>query len=117
MDDSVDWIRAYRAAIDTGRGLPFRRYMDTDYGEAVSEAAEGRFTDLRRWSCRWHLPYDAEMLVDRAASVSVVASLEPEEKAGVLDGVRQLARTHPDLAGRPVVQFPYTTRILWWTRP
>lgn len=117
MDDSVDWVRAYHQAIDTGRGLPFRRYMDTDYGEVISEVADGLFTDLRRWSCRWTLPYDTEMLVDRAASVSVVAALEPREKRGVLDDVRRLTTTHPDLVGRAVVGFPYTTRVLWWTRP
>ena len=116
MDETVDWVRAYHRAIDTGRGLPFRRYVETDFGDAISEVGGGRFTDLQRYECRWTLPYDTEMLVDRAASVSVVASLEPEEKQGVLDDVRRLAATHPDLAGRPVIGFPYTTRVLRWTR-
>jgi hypothetical protein len=49
--------------------------------------------------------------VARAESVSVVGSLPPAEKEVVLDRVRDLARTHPDLAGRARFPFPYTTRV------
>jgi hypothetical protein len=43
--------------------------------------------------------------------VSVVGSLPPADKQRVLDRVRNLAATHPDLAGRDRFPFPYTTRV------
>ncbi len=51
--------------------------------------------------------------MSRAASVSVVGALPEAERAVVLDRVRNLARTHPQLAGRAVFPFPYTTRVFW----
>jgi hypothetical protein len=49
--------------------------------------------------------------VARAESVSVVGALSEDERARVLGRVRDLADTHPDLAGRPTFEFPYVTRV------
>jgi hypothetical protein len=54
--------------------------------------------------------------VARAASISVVASLPAAERDEVLRRIAELAATHPDLAGRPVIDFPYVTRVLWCHR-
>jgi hypothetical protein len=61
-------------------------------------------------------PFDADLLVARAASVSVVAALDEVEREVVLDRIRELARTHPDLAGRSSFGFPYGTRVFWCRR-
>ena len=52
----------------------------------------------------------------RAASISVVGALPDDERAEVLDRVRALTRTHPELAGRESFGFPYTTRVFWCYR-
>ena len=66
---------------------------------------------LELWTHDWLQPCDPDLLVARAESVSVVGSLPPADKQRVLDRVRHLADTHPDLAGRSSFPFPYTTRV------
>jgi hypothetical protein len=78
----------------------------------VAEA--GGFAPVELWSHAWEQPSDPDLLVARAESVSVVGSLPPEDKARVLDRIRDLAATHPDLAGRDRFPFPYVTRV-WRT--
>jgi SAM-dependent methyltransferase len=115
-DESVDWIQQFSEAIDVGAGLPFRRYDEHDYGEEITALAGTALGERGAYVCDWDQPCDAALLVQRAASVSVVAALDHDERAAVLARVEQLAATHPDLVGRPVFPFPYTTRVLWWQR-
>ncbi len=63
------------------------------------------------WTHDWVQPSDPDLLVTRAESVSVVGTLAPADKQRVLDRVRWLAETHPDLVGRDHFPFPYTTRV------
>jgi hypothetical protein len=56
-------------------------------------------------------PCDPDLLVARAESVSVVGALAEDDRAWVLSRIRDLARTHPDLAGRTTFGFPYVTRV------
>ena len=51
-----------------------------------------------------------------AVRASVVGAMAADERAEVLARVRDLARTHPDLAGRPTFGFPYTTAVWRTTR-
>jgi hypothetical protein len=113
-DRRVDWVRAFGDALDTGAGRPYDEYHGVDYGAVVDAA--GGFGPVQEWSFAWSQPCDPELLVARAASVSVVAALPVEERHEVLERVRRLAATHPDLAGRPVFPFPYTTRVFWCRR-
>jgi SAM-dependent methyltransferase len=110
-DRGVDWVRAFGDALDTGGERPYDAYHDVDYAAVVADA--GGFGPVEEWSFAWAQPYDPELLVARAASVSVVAALPAEERHLVLERVRRLTETHPDLAGRPVFPFPYTTRVFW----
>lgn len=52
-----------------------------------------------------------------AASRSYVIALSPEERAEVLDGVRELVATHPDTAGKDVIDLPYVTSAFRTIRP
>ena len=62
------------------------------------------------WEHDWEQLIDPELLVARAASVSVVAALPDERRREVLErGAPSWPTTHPDLAGRPLFGFPYTT--------
>lgn len=112
-DRRLDWVRQFTDLLVDDRSLerPFDAYHDVDYSVVV--AAAGGFTPVEVWSHKWEQACDEELLVARAASVSVVGALGPAERAAVLDRVRRLVRTHPDLAGRPSFPFPYTTRV-WW---
>ena len=71
---------------------------------------------MQVWHHAWDQPFDEDLLVARAESVSVVGTMAPDERVEVLGRVRDLARTHPDLAGRPTFGFPYTTAVWRTTR-
>jgi ubiquinone/menaquinone biosynthesis C-methylase UbiE len=113
-DRDVDWVRAFGDLLVDGPDMerPYDSYYDIDYAAVVAEA--GGFAPVELWSHAWEQPSDPDLLVARAESVSVVGSLRPEDKARVLDRIRDLAATHPDLAGRDRFPFPYVTRV-WRT--
>lgn len=110
-DRSVGWVRRFGDLLVDGPDAvrPYDSYYDVDYARVV--AAAGGFTPVEYWAHDWEQPCDPDLLVARAESVSVVGSLPPAEKEVVLDRIRDLARTHPDLAGRARFPFPYTTRV------
>jgi SAM-dependent methyltransferase len=113
-DRDADWVRAFGDLLVDGPDMerPYDSYYDVDYAAVV--AGSGGFAPVELWSHAWEQPSDPDLLVARAESVSVVGSLPPEDKARVLDRVRHLAETHPDLAGRDRFPFPYVTRV-WRT--
>jgi hypothetical protein len=104
-------VRAFGDLLVDGPGLerPYDSYYDVDYAAVVADA--GGFTPVEVWSHDWDQPCDPDLLVARAESVSVVGALPPAGKQRVLDRVRRLAATHPQLAGRDRFPFPYTTRV------
>jgi SAM-dependent methyltransferase len=116
-DRSVDWVRRFGELLVDGDGdRPFDRYHTVDYPAVVAEGGAGAFGPVEEWSTSWVQAFDADLLVARAASVSVVASLPEADRQVVLDRIRDLARTHPDLAGRASFDFPYGTRVFWCRR-
>jgi SAM-dependent methyltransferase len=112
-DRSHDWVRAFGDLLvdDPGAERPYDSYDDVDYAALVGSAGAGRFTPVELWTHAWEQPCDPDLLADRAESVSIVGALAADERARVLDRVRALARTHPELAGRPTFGFPYVTRV------
>jgi len=52
---------------------------------------------------------DAEGLAEVVASRSYVIDMDDKERAALMAAVRDLARTHPDLAGRETFEVPYLT--------
>jgi SAM-dependent methyltransferase len=112
-DRSYDWVRAVGDLLVDGPEVerPYDSYYDVDYAALVGSAGADGFTPVELWTQPWEQPCDPELLVDRAESVSVVGALAQDERARVLDRVRDLARTHPDLAGRQAFGFPYVTRV------
>jgi ubiquinone/menaquinone biosynthesis C-methylase UbiE len=105
------WVRRFGDLLVDGPDAerPYDSYYDVDYAAVV--AAAGGFTPIELWAHAWEQPCDEDLLVARAESVSVVGALPDGERAVVLDRVRDLARTHPDLAGRSSFGFPYVTRV------
>lgn len=111
-DRGVAWVRAFGdLLVDGDLERPYDSYDGVDYAAVV--AAAGGFTPLEVWHVAWEQDVDEDLLVDRAASVSVVGAMPPPRRAAVLDRVRTLARTHPDLAGRSRFGFPYRTAVHW----
>ncbi len=112
-DIEVEWVRRFGDLLDTGRGRPYDVYYEADWAARAEAEGSGAFTVGGRFESRWEQPCDPELLVARAASVSVVASLPDDERQEVLDRVRHLASTDPELVGRAHFAFPYTTRVAW----
>ncbi|HET6953478.1 MAG TPA: class I SAM-dependent methyltransferase [Acidimicrobiales bacterium] len=110
-DRSHDWVRQFGDMLVDGPDAerPYDSYYEVDYAAVVAEA--GGFTPVELWAHAWEQPSDTDLLVARAESVSVVGALPPDQRAVVLDRIRTLARTHPELAGRDRFPFPYTTRV------
>jgi hypothetical protein len=110
-DRRHDWVRRFGDLLVDGPDLqrPYDSYYDVDYAAVVAEA--GGFTAVQLWTHDWAQPSGPDLLVTRAESVSVVGNLPPADKQRVLDRVRRLTETHPELAGRDHFPFPYTTRV------
>jgi ubiquinone/menaquinone biosynthesis C-methylase UbiE len=118
-DRSVDWVNEFGNLLVDGDGdgaaeRPYDSYYDVDYTRLIADSSDG-FGPAEMWSHEWSQPFDEDLLVARAASVSVVGLLDERGREVVCDRVRRLARTHPDLAGRGWFPFPYLTRVWWCT--
>ncbi len=114
-DRSRAWVREFgEMLVDGDLDRPYDNYYEVDYPAIV--AAAGGYTPLELFEVDWEQMVDPELLVARAASISVVGALPDAERAEVLDRVRDFAHTHPELEGREWFGFPYTTRVFWCYR-
>lgn len=109
-DESVPWVRELTDVTEffTTR-RPHHHRSRTAF--AADVAAAGGFDEVTLAAFRYAQVLDEDGLAARAASQSNVASMEPADRARVLDAVRWLARTHPDLAGRETFELPYDTEV------
>jgi hypothetical protein len=55
-------------------------------------------------------------VLDRLASMSVVAAAPPEVRDRLTADVAEVLRTDPETAGRDVITLPYTTELHWLRR-
>lgn len=109
-DESVDWVReltertgVYEA--DRPHHTPTRARFAADI------AAAGGYTPVEVATFRHEQELDEELLVERVRSQSWIGAMAPAEQEAVLDQVRDLTRTHPDLAGRDRFSLPYDTEV------
>ncbi|HEY2592380.1 MAG TPA: class I SAM-dependent methyltransferase [Chloroflexota bacterium] len=97
-DERVDWVR---------------RLGDTIHGDGDRRAPEpvvgGWFAPLERRDVEWQYRTTPSALLDMVASRSYVITLPAPQRAAVLDDVRRLVDTHPDLAGAAEIVVPYVT--------
>lgn len=112
-DHSEAWIREWTHVVDSlalGESVrPYHRHQDTDWDEVV--AAAGGFGPVESHQFDNPQTGTPDGLVERARSMSYVASLDAERQATVLDAVRELVATHPDLVGHEQFPFPYRTHV------
>lgn len=107
-DTEVPWVRAWGdLLVDGDLDRPYEWYYGVDYAAVIDTS--GRFGPVEVVEASWAQPVDEHLVVDRAASVSVMAALDDMARAEVLDRVQDLCRNHPDLAGRDRWDFPYRT--------
>ena len=109
-DASVDWVRRFEDVMVAAAGnKPYEPSVDW----AGVVAAAGGYGPLHHERFTYGQEITAELLVERAASTSYVSALDDQARRDCLDEVAELARTHPDLAGRPRFTFPYFTDVFW----
>jgi SAM-dependent methyltransferase len=112
-DESVSWVAALTEIIDPyERTAP--RAKTGEWRRAFNAADLFGELQHRRFAHQQEL--DAAGLVTRIASVSFIARLPDAEREDVLDRVRRLAETHPDLHGQDHFSLPYVTDVYWCER-
>ena len=98
-DDREDWVRHLGELINSPE-LPRDPHLSSPFGPAETR-------DFG-WTHQIGLP----RLLDLVASRSYVILLGDQERAELLDRVRDLTATHPDLAGRDTFALPYVTHCV-----
>jgi MOSC domain-containing protein YiiM/SAM-dependent methyltransferase len=107
-DETVPWVRRLGDLIETTTG-----------GEAPSQhhgwqerlARCGLFEPPEVVELRHAHRLTPDGVIDRVASISTVASLEPSAQAELLADVRALIDSDPETTGRADIDMPYTTRL------
>lgn len=112
-DESVDWVRELTAIVSPYEG-DAPRFRSGKWRAPF----DGKlFTPLEQVSFRHeHVGHPDTVIIDRFMSVSFVAALPPAEKQRVQARLQALVNDHPELRGREVVAFPYSTEAYWSRR-
>jgi SAM-dependent methyltransferase len=112
-DESVDWVAAITRIITPYEGDAPRFWKGTwrqpFSGQYFTEPEPSSFAYQ-------HVGTAQEVILDRFLSVSFIAALPPQEKAGVADHLRALIATHPALREKDAIAFPYRTEAYRCTR-
>ena len=104
-DDSVPWIVAMTEAGAGGGDM--LSMMGGDDWELLDDDA--RFTTPERRDFPNPEPFDTERLLALARSTSALATMEPDERAAVLDRLARMTHEHPDLRDHPTFTMPLVT--------
>ena len=112
-DRRAPWVAAFDALVDAVD--PDRPDHQTGKWRAPFERTT-LFGPLARRDVEHAQTLAPSGIVDRAATVSSIASLNEAERERVLDRFRELAATHPDVRGREHVTLPYVTKVYWAER-
>ncbi|KYF85913.1 methyltransferase [Sorangium cellulosum] len=112
-DERVDWVaRISRILNRYGRDAPVHRIgaWRRPFSETrlFAPIGEHEFTHAQE--------LDLDGLLERVASISYIAALPLKERYSVLNEVRDLAGTHPELAGKSAYLFPYRTQVASYER-
>jgi SAM-dependent methyltransferase len=112
-DRREPWVDAFDALVDAVD--PDRPSHETGKWRAAIERTT-LFGPLDEAAVEWGQPLTPAEIVDRAGTVSSIASLPNAERERALDRFRELAATHPDVRGRESVTLPYITKLYWTER-
>jgi SAM-dependent methyltransferase len=103
-DESTAWVRRLSEIIGAED-----RDLQTAIGAPFDRVETARFP--------WTAGIGPQRLIDMVASRSGIILLPPQERAAVLDEVRRLMATHPELVGRTEFALPYVTLCVRAIRP
>lgn len=109
-DLEVDWVAEIWGLVGTKRRSAPRN-RDLSWKQAFTPAQPFEPLRHRAFSHRQQLGIDG--LIARVRSIAFVASLAPGEREELLEGVREIARTHPSLRGTEELELPYRTDVYW----
>lgn len=99
-DIRVPWVREMVAITHPGQNpLIGDEPVITGFGAGVLE----RVT--------WQQRLSAEEIIDLVGTWSRIATSPPAERDALLDAVRDVLSTHPDLRGRAEIEIPYLCRV------
>lgn len=104
------WIQRLHEIIDSRSGTN-PRFRSGAWREGFDKVA--LFQPLAEASFEYVQRGTAETFVDRVASISYIAALRDDERAAVLDEVRELLATDPDTAGAELIELPYRADVFW----
>lgn len=109
-DESVDWVArqqelvgAYRTDTPQRATSPWREQL----------AATGLFTALTDATFPHLVRGSLDVLLDRTASVSFIATLPEAERERVLADLRALVASYPEAWADGQLEMPYLTRVTW----
>lgn len=113
-DRSSDWVNEVWSIMDrVEKRAPWRdheNWRDSALGERAG------FGPIHRATFRQEQTITPDGVVERIASVSHVAVLEPAERKRVLDEVRAVLAGHPDTRARAELRIPYRVDAYWCER-
>jgi hypothetical protein len=122
-DETVDWVREFtELVVARGGGRPYTPYHQLGSGEAMTAdhdevvRTSGLFGEV---STAWFAnPQEVTLddVVARAASTSFVSALDDGPRQDLLDEVRALVETHPQVEGQDRFVFPHETMVSWCAR-
>ena len=112
-DRRTGWVDAFDTIVD--RVDPLRPDHQTGTWRSALERT-ALFTPLEQRDVPYEQPLTPAGIVDRALTVSSIGVLPDAARERVLDEIRALIATHPDLRGRETVSLPYVTKVYWAER-
>jgi SAM-dependent methyltransferase len=119
-DETVDWVREFtELVVARGGGRPYTPYHQIGSGEAMTAdhvdvvRASGLFGEIE--TAMFPNPQEVTLddVVARAASTSFVSALDDGPREQLLDEVRTLVGSHPQVAGQDRFVFPHETMVSW----
>jgi SAM-dependent methyltransferase len=105
-DESRNWVSAYSRIVEGDRGPSD---MGAEGGRGIDFG--DRFTRVELGVYHHAVPTSLDGLVALLHTRSYYLTATPERQGELEGAVRELARSHPDLAGRAGFLLPYLTRV------
>ena len=112
-DETVPWVKAMGDLVASlQEHIP--RHQDDAWRPAVDETPWFAFVETTTHRHGQRLSPDG--VLDRLASMSVVAAATPEVRGALMGAVAEILRTDPETAGQDEIVLPYTTEVHWLRR-
>jgi SAM-dependent methyltransferase len=112
-DETVPWVKAMGDLVaKLQEHIP--RHQDDAWRPAVDETPWFAFAETTTFRHGQVLTPDG--VLDRLASMSVVAAETPEVREALMAAVAEILRTDRQTAGRDEIILPYTTELHWLRR-